>query len=89
MAGEITFLDKCSALTGFIGNHKNIDTWNACLLLEKWHVYKNKLNNSEIFFYNYLRDLKYHLDTEKTISLRNNKLDKYVTKWQIVEDYIT
>ena len=26
MAGELTFLDKCSALTGFIGNHKNIDT---------------------------------------------------------------
>ena len=89
MAGEITFLDKCSALTGFIGNHKNIDTLNACLLLAKWHVYKHKLNNTEIFFYNYLCDLKYHLDTEKTISLRNNKLDKYVTKWQFVEDYIT
>jgi hypothetical protein len=59
MTGELTFLDKCSALTGFIGQHKNIDTLNACLLLAKWHVYKNKLNESEIVFYNFQCDLKY------------------------------
>jgi hypothetical protein len=89
MSGDLTFLDKASALTGFIGNHKNIDTLNACLLLAKWHVYKNKLNDTEIFFYNYLCDLKFYLNTEKTILIRNNKTDKYKTKWQFVEDYIT
>ena len=57
MSGDLTFLDKASALTGFIGKHRNLDTLNACLLLAKWHVYKNKLNDSELFFYNFLRDI--------------------------------
>jgi exonuclease III len=89
MTGDLTFMDKASALTGFIGKHKYIDTLNACLLLAKWHVYKNKLNDSEIFFYNFLRELKYNLDTEKLIALRNDKLHLYTNKWQFVEDYIT
>ena len=89
MSGELTFLDKASALTGFIGKHKNINTLNACLLLAKWHVYKNKLNDSEIFFYNFLRELKYHLNTEKLIAIRNDRLHQYINKWQFVEDHIT
>ena len=89
MTEELTFLDKSSAMTGFIGQHKNINTLNACLLLAKWHVYKNKLNESEIFFYNFLCDLKYNLNLEKTIAIRNNRLDKYTTKWQFVEDFLT
>jgi hypothetical protein len=89
MSGELTFLDKASALTGFIGKHKNIDTLNACLLLAKRHVYKKKLNDSEIFFYNFLRDLKYNLNTEKMIALRNDRLHQYTNKWQFVEDHIT
>jgi hypothetical protein len=89
VSGNMTFLDKASALTGFIGHHKNKDTLNACLLLAKWHVYKNKLNDSEIFFYNFLRDVKYNLNIEKTIALRNDRLQQYTTKWQCVEDYIT
>ena len=47
---------------------------NACILLAKWHIYKNKLNQSQIFFYKYLWDLKYYLVIEKSIALRNNKL---------------
>jgi hypothetical protein len=89
MTEELTFLYKSSARTGFIGQHKNINTLNACLLLAKWHVYKNKLNESEIFFYNFLCDLKYNLNLEKTIAIRNNRLDKYTTKWQFVEDFLT
>ena len=38
MSGELTFLDKASALTGFIGKHKNINSLNACLLLAKWQA---------------------------------------------------
>jgi hypothetical protein len=89
MTGNLTFLDKCSALTGFIGQHEKIDTLNACLLLAKWHVYKNNLNETEIFFYNFLCDLKYHLRLEKMIAIKNDRLDTYETKWQFVDDYIT
>jgi hypothetical protein len=89
MTGKQTFLDKSSAMTGFIGQHQHIDTLNACLLLAKWHVYKKKLNESEIFFYNFLCDLKYYLKVEKTIELRNDNLDKYIKKWEFVEEHIT
>jgi hypothetical protein len=47
------FLDKRSALTGFVGPQKYFQTLNTCLLLAKWHVYRRKLNESEIFFCNF------------------------------------
>jgi hypothetical protein len=84
-----TFLDKRSAFTGFVGPSREFQTLNVCLLFAKWHVYKRKLNESEIFFYNFLCDLRYHLEVEKTIAIRNDMLDKYNNKWQVVEDYIT
>jgi hypothetical protein len=89
MTDSVIFLDKRSVLTGFIGPHKIFQTLNACLLLAKWFVYRRKLDESVVFFRLYLCDLKYNLDTEKTIALRNNNLSKYVNRWQLVEDYIT
>jgi hypothetical protein len=83
------FLDKKSAITGFAGPIKDFQTLNACLLFAKWHVYRKKLDESEIFFYNYLCDLRYNLEIEKTIAIRNDTMAKYVGKWQVVEDYIT
>jgi hypothetical protein len=83
------YLDKRSALTGFMGPKKEFQTLNACLLLAKWHVYRRKLNESELFFYHYLCDLRYNLEVEKTIAIRNGTMDKYANKWLVVEDYIT
>jgi hypothetical protein len=83
------FLDKRSAMTGFMGKIDNIQTINACLLLAKWHVYKSKLNESEVFFYKFLGELKYILDIEKIIAIKNGKLHLYNEKWHFVENYIT
>jgi hypothetical protein len=83
------FLDKRSALTGFVGPHRDFQTLNTCLLLAKWHVYRSKLGEAKIFFYNYLCDVRNNLAMEKTIAIKNNKMEKFVTKWQAVEDYIT
>jgi hypothetical protein len=83
------FLDKRSAMTGFMGKIDNIHTINACLLLAKWHVYKSKLNESEVFFYKFLGELKYILDIEKIIAIKNEKLHVYNEKWHFVENYIT
>jgi hypothetical protein len=83
------FLDKRSAITGFMGQIEYIQTLNACLLFAKWHVYKCKLNESEVFFYKFLCELKYTLDIEKIIALKNDKIQQYNIKWQIVENYIT
>ena len=89
MTNRRLYLDKRSAITGFMGQIDYIQTVNACLLLAKWHVYKCKLNESEVFFYKFLGELKYTLDIEKTIAIRKDKLHKYNEKWQMVENYIT
>jgi hypothetical protein len=68
MTNRRLFLDKRSAITGFMGQIENIETLNACLLYAKWHVYKWKLNESEVFFYNFLGELKYILHIEKIIA---------------------
>ena len=41
-------------IVGVINKNKDTDTLNACILLAKWHIYKQKLNQSEIFFYKFL-----------------------------------
>ena len=67
----------------------NSNCLNACILLAKWHIYKNKLNQSDTFFYRFLCDLKYYINVEKSIATKNNKLNEYMEMWQRIEDYIT
>ena len=85
MTNSATYLDKRSAITGFIGMDPNLETLNACLLLAKWHIYKCNLKESHPYFYNFLCDLKQHLNIEQAIAIRNNKLPKYHIRWQMVE----
>ena len=76
-------------LIGILINNNKYDTINACILIAKWHIYKSNLNESASFFYKYLCELKYYLKIEKTIAIKNNKLQDYNLKWQLVEDYLT
>jgi exonuclease III len=62
---------------------------NACLLLAKWHIYKNKLNQSETFFYRFLCELKYYINVEKSIALKNNRLQQFNEMWQKIEEHLT
>jgi hypothetical protein len=93
MSNETLTITLENILVGFIQNqenkHENIETLNACMLLAKWHIYKQKLNQSEIFFYKFLCELKYFIKTEKIIALRNNKLENYINTWHLIEQYIT
>jgi hypothetical protein len=89
MTNRRLYLDKRSAITGFMGQIEDIQTVNACLLFAKWHVYRCKLNESEVFFYKFLGELKYTLDIEKTIAIKKDKFQIYNEKWQMVENYIT
>ena len=76
-------------IVGYLNKQENIDTLNACMLLAKWHIYKQKLNQKEIFFYKYLCELRYYIKTERNIAIRSNQPIEYINTWQIVEDYIT
>ena len=82
-------LNNRNIMLGITGKNSSNDVINACLLLEKWTIYRTKLNESPVFFYNFLCDLKYHLTTEKTIALRNNKLKDYESMWAKIEDELT
>jgi hypothetical protein len=83
------FLNNGNIILGITENVDKNEVINACLLLAKWNIYRTKLNESPVFFYNFLRDLKYHLTIEKTIALRNNKLNIYNSMWSIIENEIT
>jgi hypothetical protein len=82
-------LGKQDILAGVLGNKQKNKLINACILLGKWHIYKTKLNQSDIFFYKFLCDLKYYLVIEKTIALRNNNMQNYTNMWQIIENALT
>jgi hypothetical protein len=76
-------------LVGVLNNYTKYEPINACILLAKWHIYKNKLNQSETFFYRFLCELKFYINIEKSIALKNNNLIKYNTKWLAVEEHLT
>jgi hypothetical protein len=76
-------------LLGILETGIRVDTLNACILIAKWHIYKNKLNQEDTFFYIYLCELKSYINTEKNIALKNNKLSQYTHMWQPVEEYLT
>jgi hypothetical protein len=85
---EINFTVK-DVLIGILNNNIKYETINACILIAKWHIFKDKLNNSNTFFYKYLCELKYYINIEKTIAIKNNKYHKYNEKWQKIEEYLT
>jgi hypothetical protein len=86
---ENIIIDKRTAIIGIIGNAKKNKLINACILMAKWHIFKNKLNEAPIFFYKFLCDLKYYLMIEKTIATRNNNLEGYTNTWGKIEEQIT
>jgi hypothetical protein len=89
MTNDNLVLNKQIILAGKLGNKTRNELLNACLMLAKWHIYKTKLDLSDIFFYKFLCDIKYYLIIEKTIALRNNKLEAYEHMWMTIEQELT
>jgi hypothetical protein len=82
-------LDTKTIIVGITNMHTKNQLLNACILLAKWHIYKTKLNQSQIFFYKFLCDLKYYLIIEKSIALRNNNILAYQSLWYELEEHLT
>jgi hypothetical protein len=76
-------------LVGILTKDTKYVVINACLLLAKWRIYKDKLNNSDTFFYKFLCELKYYINIEKSVALKNNKITNYNNIWQKVEEQLT
>jgi hypothetical protein len=88
-SGENITITIADIIVGFTNKEQDSDCLNACLLLAKWHIYKNKLNQSDTFFYRFLCELKYLINVEKTIAAKNNRLQEFTQMWQKIEDHIT
>jgi hypothetical protein len=89
MTNQSINLDTKTIIVGITNNISKNQLINACILLAKWHIYKNKLNQSQIFFYKFLCDLKYYLIIEKSIAVRNNNITTYQTLWHKLEGHLT
>jgi hypothetical protein len=79
-------LSEKDVMVGVLDEKGRYDTLNACIILAKWHIYKNKLNESAIFLYKFLCDLKYYLIIEKTIAIRNQRTTQYNQRWENIEE---
>jgi hypothetical protein len=62
---------------------------NICLIVAKWHIYKEKLSGNSPCFYKFLCEMKYRLNMERYIAARNNRMSKYETEWDPILDVIT
>jgi hypothetical protein len=89
MTDQTLTLTLENIIVGCLEKFEHINTLNACILLAKWHIYKQKLNEKEIFFYKFLCEIKYYINTERTIAIRSNQPIEYINTWKIVEDYLT
>jgi hypothetical protein len=88
MEEEINFTVE-DVLLGILEKGTKYNVINAILLIAKWRIYKDKLNSTDTFFYKFLCELKYYINIEKTIALKNNKLPNYNKMWLKVEELIT
>jgi hypothetical protein len=89
MVNEQINLSEQDILFGILKDTKKHATINACIILAKWHIYKNKLNESQIFLYKFLCDLKYYIIIERTIAIKNQRITQYNQIWKEIEDNIT
>jgi hypothetical protein len=85
---EINFTVE-DVLVGILEKDTKYRVINAILILAKWRIYKDKLDSSDTFFYKFLCELKYYINIEKTIALKNNKLTNYNNMWLKVEEQLT
>jgi hypothetical protein len=89
MMGDVIPITKKLVMLGMTTKYNKKQTFNACVITAKWHIYKSKLDQSLPFFYKFICDLKYNLMVEKMIAIKNNKMHLYEQTWQPVENYIT
>ena len=89
MAGDNINLNKTDIIVGFLASYNKKAILNNCILLAKWNIYKSKLNQSDISFYKFLCDIKYNIQIEKAIAIKNNQLTNFDKLWEMVESFVT
>jgi hypothetical protein len=88
MTNETIVITKDKALMGTIKDTKVSERLNACLLLSRWYIYTEKLNQQIPSLYKFLCHLKYKLKIEKIIHLRHNTLHRFNNMWEEIEEHL-
>ncbi len=57
---------------------------NYVILMGKMYIYRQKMNENDIFFTYFLIELKIRLDIEKTICELNNTIILFNKKWRTI-----
>ena len=89
MTNEMITIDTKMVILGDLKSKNPNNRLNACILLAKWYIYVEKLNNNNTFFYKFLCHLKYKIRIEKIILTRKNIPIKFTELWGQIEDFIT
>ena len=88
MTNEMIKTDKKIVILGDFTSTNQNTRLNACILIAKWFIYVEKLNNNRIFFYKFLCRIKYKIRIEKVIYTRKNNMTKFLELWGQIEEYI-
>ena len=84
----VTSYSIIDILFGYPNCHKKINILNYIIIIAKYHIYKNKKNNSEPFFPQMLIDLKNQLFIDESISIKNNSHSKFLNDYDFVYNAI-
>jgi hypothetical protein len=88
MTDDNLVITKEKALFGTIKETHISEKLNACLTLARWYIYTEKLNQQIPFLYKFLCHLKYKIQIEKIIHLRNNTLKRFNNMWEEIETHL-
>ena len=89
MTGENVKIDKKFVIMGDFESKNQNTPLNACILIAKWYIYVEKLNNNKTFLYKFLCHLKYKIRIEKIIFTRKNNRTRFLEFWGQIEEHIT
>jgi hypothetical protein len=82
-------LTKKEIMVGITSNHEHKETINAIIMLAKWYIFSEKLENCTPFLYKFLCCLKFYLNIEKIIYSRKEKILDFNKIWFNIEQVIT
>ena len=78
-------ISKQEALLGITKQSKFSNISNYLILIMKFYIHSTKYNNRKLSFDAFMFYLKLRINIEEQIALKNDKYDKHVEKWSILD----
>ena len=69
-------------------DESNLVFYNAVFILVKQYIYSSRCKNTPLNFYMLLNNIKFYIQTEKYIAVKNNKLNYHNKKWAMLQAYL-